>query len=177
MADILPAMTGAWVWREHACTALDEQVSALERKWGVDRLPRLVSPELATRFRQAADLHAAEAPYADPPRLAELDAMMARAWAALDADATSRGAEPLPPACFEVDSGDPARGVIVIALDNTHAQALALRAKQEGRRVETWTLAEVAAVMRGHAITAAVKAAFPGAGVREPELALEGEGA
>jgi len=140
----------------------------------VDRLPRLVSPELLARFRQAEALREQEAHYATPERLLELDGMMARAWAALDAEATQRGAQALPGACYEVDTGDADRGVMCIALDNTHAQVLALRAKAEGRRVETWTLDEVAAVMRGHSIVAAVKAAFPGAGVRQPQMQLEG---
>lgn len=157
----LPKGSGEWVWRE---AALDDVASMYERRWGVDRLPRLVPADLRARFQAACDMRDAEWPNADAARKDALAAMMARAWAALEAAALAAGHAPLPNGCFEVALDGDAVGAI--ACDAEHAQALRLRAKAEGRAVDVWTLAEVAAVMRANSAVSAIKAAFPGAEVK-----------
>lgn len=142
-------------------TALDELAASMERKWGIGRLPLLVSPEL--RARWDATLAACEDEF--KPQ-ADKDAMMMRAWRALDAAATAAGAAPLPPAIVEcrTDAGD----IVAIAHDDAHGQALALRAKAEGRAVAVWTLPEVLRIVCAaqDSVVGAIKNAFPGAEVR-----------
>ena len=59
----------------------------------------------------------------------------------------------------------PERGTVCLCSDEQHRAAVQRRADQEGRRVETWTLAEVAAVLDAHSIVAKVKQTWPGAEV------------
>jgi hypothetical protein len=115
---------------------LDETAHALEMKWGVDRLPRLVTAETAARFQHWADkLNAAIEAGAD--NVAELAGIVERGWQAMDAEASARGCFPLPPACFSVKVDD---HIIEIAQDQTHATALIWWAKNEGRTTAVWTL-------------------------------------
>ena len=138
---------------------LDETAHALEMKWGVDRLPRLVTPETAARFRHWADkLNAAIEAGAD--NAAELASIVERGWQAMDKEATARGCFHLPPMCFSVQVDG---HIVEIAQDQAHATALIWQARNEGRTVAVWTLAEVATVLRLHGIAHAAKEAFPGA--------------
>lgn len=157
---------GEWVWRPSLRSPLDELATRMERKWGVDRLPLLVGPELRQRFQAAHDLRNGEWEFATPERREALDAMMARAWATLDAEAVQRGAEPLPPAVHEIPLAGLPGAVAAICLDDHHAQAIQLRAKAEGRTVTTWTLAEVARVIQANSIVNEIKHVFPSAEVR-----------
>ena len=149
-------------------TPLDQLTSALERRWGIGRLPLLVSPEL--RARWDATLVACQND--DTPQQ-DKDAMLVRAWKALDAAATAAGAEHLPPGLWEVpDPVDP-DGVIVICRDELHAHTERLRATHDGRHVLTYTLAEVANVMHAHRmpLAHAIKREWPGATVLPPRPA------
>jgi hypothetical protein len=157
---------GQWVWRPSQLSPADEAAAAMERKWGIDRLPLLVSPETRARFQAAHDLRNGEWNYATEERRQALDAMMARAWAALDAEAVQRGAAPLPPACFEIALDGLPGAFAAVCLDDHHGQAIALRAKAEGRCVTVWTLAEVARVIQGASVINRIKDVFPGATVQ-----------
>ncbi len=138
---------------------LDETAHALETKWGVDRLPRLVTPETAARFQHWADkLNAAIEAGAD--NVAELAGIVERGWKAMDAEATARGCSPLPPACYSIRCDD---HIVEIAIDQDHATALLWWAKNEGRTVAVWTLQEVATVLRLHGVAHKAKEVFPGA--------------
>lgn len=153
-------MNGEWRLHYPPRSPLDELVNQLERKWGIDRLPHLVSPETAAKFGQAVDMHSAAQDTGQD--MAPLNAMMERAWRALDAEATSLGKEPLPPGLFEIQPDEPERGILVVCLDDQHAQAVQLRAKAEGRVVETWTRAAVARALKAMSVVSAAGAAFPG---------------
>lgn len=124
-------------------TALDGLANAMERKWGIGRLPRLVPPAMLARWEATLAACAGEF----TPR-AEGDAMMMRAWRGMDAAATAAGAEPLPPGLWEVPDPVCPGSVVVVCQDDEHAQAVRLRALHEGRGVVTYTLAEVASVMQ-----------------------------
>lgn len=153
---------------------LDEIAARHEREWGVDRLPRLVSPETAQRWEKAAALLADDFPPAGTSWDA-VRASIARGWAALAQEARQRGHEPLPPACHEIPLEGLPGAVAAICLDDTHAQAVILRAKAENRTVSVWTLAEVVRVIQGSEVVNQVKHLWPGAEVqkvrhRVPEL-------
>lgn len=164
MSLLLPAPTGEWQFIPYPHSKLDEMAARIERRWGVGRLPILVSTETRTRFSQAEDMHRA-AQEADQD-MAPLDAMMMRAWAALEAEAEARSAEPMPAGVWEIEADEPLRGVIVVAHDDQHAQVLRLRDKKEGRTTEVWTKAEVARVLQAHTVLGVAKTVFPGAEVR-----------
>jgi hypothetical protein len=141
---------------------LDELANQMERRWGVDRLPRLVTPETAARFQHWADkLNAAIEAGAD--NVTELAGIVERGWRAMDQEATARGSFPLPPACYSVDLRPQGLGIVEIADDQTHATALIWQAKAEGRTVAVWTLAEVATVLALHGVAHKAKEVFPGA--------------
>jgi hypothetical protein len=138
---------------------LDELAHSLEMKWGVDRLPRLVTPETAARFQHWADkLNAAIEAGAD--NVAEVAGIVERGWRAMDAEATARGCFPLPPACFSVQVDG---HIVEIAQDQAHATALIHWARNEGRTVAVWTLEEVATVLRLHGVAHQAKEIWPGA--------------
>lgn len=167
----IPDTVGAWVWRQNSTRrALDDVVADIERRWGFERLPRLVSPELRERFVGAQDMHR-QATMAGED-MAEMDAMMIRAWRALEAEAKARGEAELPGAvvCWQAD--EPERGTICLCLDDEHAQALLARAKAEGVNIETWTLVEVGRVLAGASSLWEVKQAFPMATVQGKRKAM-----
>lgn len=143
-----------------AVDRLDEIAHAMERKWGVDRLSRLVDPALASRFRaQGEKLN--EALRSDrPDAIAAQAAAMERAWAALDSAAIASGAEPLAPAIWEAVL--PSTGEVV-AIVRTVEEAAAVARDRNGA---VYTLAEVAVAIDAFGDRVrAVKATFPGASV------------
>lgn len=147
-------------WAEH-----DSIVSTIERRWGIGRLPALVSPELAARFAHAQAINRGEAPLWDGATLADVPGMLTRAWQALEAEAFARNHAPYGGPVFTVQADEPERGVIEVAHDEEHRRALALRAKHEGRTIETWTVAEVARVLKASSCIATIKGAWPDATV------------
>lgn len=157
----LPPDAGEWCWHPAPRSRLDQTANDMERKWGIGRLSLLVSPELAARFMAAQDVHGA-GPTATRSQ-ADLDAMMARAWAAMDAEASARGASPLPPAIHEIPLEGCPGAVAAICLDDEHAQAVLLRAKHEGRTVSVWTLVEVVRVIQANELVNRIKDRWPGA--------------
>ena len=81
-----------------AVLSVDQVAREMERRWGVGRLVRLVSPATLVRFRQAHALWTqAYSADRDPAEAERTSAMMIRAWQALDAEATAAGHEPLAP--------------------------------------------------------------------------------
>jgi hypothetical protein len=153
-----------------AVERLDEVAHAMELKWGVDRLPRLVDPALAARF-EAQRVKLNEALRSDrPDAIAAQAAAMERAWKALDAAALAAGAKPLSPTVWE--AALPSTGEIV-AIVRTAEEASAIARDRKGA---VYTLAEVAVALDAFGDEVrATKAAFPGAtvtAVRQPSLAI-----
>jgi len=174
--EILAPLTeanGEWVWRSRMAGALDTLVAGLEREWGFDRLPLLVSTATRERFQAAEDMHR-QATMAGED-MAELDAMMMRAWKALAAEALAAGYEPLPGPLVTVQADEAERGTICICQDDTHAQAVLARAKAEGWNAEAWTVEEVGRVLKGASPIAEIKAAFPKAKVVRRGQLIEDE--
>lgn len=80
---------------------LDAVAVAMERKWGINRLPKLVDAQLAVRFRsQAERLDVAIRLNISAAISVQAEAML-RAWNTLDAAATKGGWKPLAPAIWE----------------------------------------------------------------------------
>jgi hypothetical protein len=147
---------------------VDEVVVALEKKWGVDRLRRLVDDDLRERFdRQHRKFNEALFNH-DLAEIEKHAAGMKKGWEMLDRAATANGAVPLAPTVWEVrmPSGK------VCALVRTAAEAVAVSA--DGRFVEVWMLDEIGRLIEGPwRDIGKVKEAFPGAIVsdlRQKEL-------
>ena len=112
-----------------AVDRLDEIAHAMERKWGVDRLPKLVDPALASRFRAQGEKLNDALRSERPDAIAAQAAAMERAWAALDATAIAAGAEPLTPTVWETVL--PSTGE-VIAIVRTADEASAVARDRNG---------------------------------------------
>ncbi len=144
-----------------AVDRLDEIAHAMERKWGIDRLSRLVDPALAARFHAQADKlnEALRSERADA--IVAQGAAMERAWNALDAAALTAGAEPIAATVWETVI--PSTGEI-IAIVRTAEEASAVARERNGA---VYTLAEVAVAIDAFGDQVrAVKARFPGASVK-----------
>ena len=89
-------------------TNLDTVSRSMEMKWGVDRLPRLVSEILRIKFDQQRNLLNEAIKSNDAARIAKQSEGMRRAWIALDQAATADGHRPLPEAVWTAKhkSGD-----------------------------------------------------------------------
>lgn len=141
-----------------AIDCLDEVAVAMERKWGMGRLPKLVAPELAVKFHAQADkLNAAISVNLTGAIVAHAGAME-RAWKALDAAAIAAKAAPMAPVIWQTVI--PSTGE-VIAIVRTEDEAASVMADRWGT---VWTLAEVALALDAFGDDVrAVKAKFPGA--------------
>ena len=85
-----------------ALERLDEVATGYEKKWGVDRLIRLVDQGLAERFQEQLELlNSALERHAVLDVISHADAL-ARGWAALDAAAESQGSPQIDAAAWEV---------------------------------------------------------------------------
>lgn len=146
-----------------------------ETKWGVGRLEMIVArlePPLLARFRgqqarwRAALEDAWKADFLTRDVLALVEqkcGAMQRGWAALDALAEEAGQRPVQPWVWEVRLEDGR----VVAFVQTDAEASKVIA--DGRHVEVFTAAEVAALidMIPEALKLA-KVTFPGAKLQKP---------
>lgn len=163
--------------QDHATLAahiqgVDKVARAMEAKWGIDRLPVLVSDELRAKFmrQQARWRFALETAYDAPVITRDMldlalstSAAMQRAWQALDQAATADGHGPVSPDVWEAKRRD---GTIV-AIVRTNAEAVV--AQTAGRYVEAYTLAEIANVLDALPETISrAKQIFPGAKVEPP---------
>jgi hypothetical protein len=152
-----------------AMERLDHVARQIEHKWGVDRLERLVPPELRVRFERQRDLLRQAMLTGEANVVAAQAEGMSRAWQALDKAATAGGAEPLAVTVWECRSPDTGG---VIALVRTGAEA---RLVAKGR--EVWMLEEVALLIErlGKSFRQA-RAAFPGAQLVDLRPAEAGHG-
>jgi hypothetical protein len=137
---------------------LDQVASAMERKWGVDRLRLLVSDFLRARFDEQKDRLDAALRSGEERFVAVQVEGMRRAWAALDRAAHEAGAKPLAPEVWECVL--PSTGEI-ISLVRTPEEAH--HVAREGR---VFTVAEIAILIEalGDDVLT-VKQKFPGAAV------------
>lgn len=117
-----------------------------EHRWGVGRLPLLVTAEMRAKFIRQGDRwrDAMEAAWNSPMLTRDqIDAVksttggMERAWRALDAQAKADGAKAIDPDIWEVALADGSIAQIV----RTNAEASAVI--REGRALSVWTLDEI----------------------------------
>lgn len=149
-----------------AIEALDEVAGSMERKWGMGRLPRLVSIDLAERFhRQAEKLNAeimeeATAGFGQVEREA---GRMVNAWMALDAAAEAAGAAPASAKYMTARMSD---GRSLVICSDLEGMGVYQRQNLD-RAAAVWTMQEIVAVLEGFDLVNRAKHLFEGAVVQE----------
>ena len=146
----------------HAIMPLDRIATDAETKWGCDRLPELVSPEMASRFGSAkAKLDAAIIDN-DPQEVVHRAAVLAKGWAAMDAEAVKLGNKALVPDIWSHTTRDGFR----CAIARSDADAIkAIRTMPEMKGIAVYSLAEVGRILEANTLLNVVKKNFPDATV------------
>lgn len=150
-----------------AIEALDEVARAMEVKWGVDRLPRLVAafdPDLAARFwSQLEKLNAAcETGYLEEQET-QANRMRA-AWIRLDREAEAAGCEPISPKRIEGRLED---GRLLVVVDGPES---AWKVANDDRAAVVWSIEEIARVLWQFEMVNDAKLVFPGARVEQARV-------
>jgi hypothetical protein len=150
-----------------AIEALDEAARYCEAKWGVDRLPKLVSVDLAERFdRQLKKLNHAIDEECTGGSIANVEyeaGRMFNAWMALDAAAEAAGAVLLDGAWMAARMADGRSMVICRDLES----AQFWRQQNPDQAAALWTLPEIVHVLEGFDLVNRTKHIFEGAVVED----------
>lgn len=101
-----------------ALSPLDQVAANMEAKWGCDRLPRLVSTDLAARFGSARQKLDEAIRTNDPDLTARRADILIRGWQALDRAATEAGHTSMPPDTWSVRHGDKTYTVVLNRRDH-----------------------------------------------------------
>jgi hypothetical protein len=146
----------------HSVQTLDRVVVQMDEKWGVDRLPALVSAETASRFGSAKAKLDAALERNDDAEVVKRCSVLARGYAAMDAEAERLGRDPMKPQAWvwRDEDGKP------FAFVRESAEAIAYGKANPG--VAVFTMGEIsrlAAIFQDETdkIGTAVKQTFPGA--------------
>ena len=143
---------------------VDHVASTLEARWGIRRLPLIVSDDTRLRFRSACALWAEAIKGWQVEEVTRAGAMMRRAWAALEAEAVSLGHAPIEPHSLEATLPDGTVLAIVASADDAHHVA----GNAAGRKVIALTVEEVAWLFQKYGredLQTSILAEFPGATV------------
>lgn len=155
---------------------LDVLARSMESKWGVGRLPTLVSPELAGKFASAsAKLDAA---LSDPARdVAEIRTrieVMMRGWRALDdAAVADPNASPMPDGVWCIEFEGQEYAVVREGMDLGAVAEHAKNTIPAHRVVGVRELLVALKEMRNRPFVDTVKTAFPGAELRRVQSDAE----
>jgi hypothetical protein len=152
-----------------ALEQLDEVAHRMERKWGVDRLPRLVPNDLAERFwRQKGKLdneilEEATAGFANVEREA---GRMLNAWMALDRAAEAAGADQASGRYLTARMSDGRSLVICGDLEGMQVWL----DQNRGSAAAVWSMEEIVRVLEGFDLVNRTKHLFDGAVVEEARV-------
>lgn len=152
--DIMRSRVQSAVWD------YDRAITALEKTWGVDRLPYLVSDETRLKWWRAVDAlnRAVFANEADKVR--SLVDNLIRGMNKLVEEAAAAGHKPQEADWFET----PLKDGRVLRIVREWPE---FATRVDDKRIVVWSLQEVARIVEGHSVVNAVKDAFPGAMVTE----------
>jgi len=148
----------------HAVQTLDHVVVQMDEKWGVDRLPALVSAETAAKFGSARAKLDAALERNDDADVVRRCSVLARGYAAMDAEAERLGRETMKPhAWVWRDENGNAHAFV-----RGSAEAIAYAKQHPG--VSVFTMAEISRLARfvqaeSGKLADKVKTTFPGAEV------------
>lgn len=144
-----------------ALKPLDRVAVEMEAKWGVGRLPRLVSPELAALFGSAKAKLDQAIQANDAAEAAKRAAVLIRGWQKLDQAATEAGADELPLRTIGANNDGRAYVIVWDRADVSHAAKVSGVSPENV--VTVHELLTAYEVLKGR--IAGVKQAFPGAEV------------
>ena len=146
---------------DHAIAPFDRAATQIERTWGIDRLPELVSPETAAKYGSAfAKLNAA-INASDPGECAARAAVCIRGMAAMDAEARAAGHQPMPSNFWMYEQEG---NTIIIAQDMRDWPLI----EKMHPNVPIFSLREVFNALEAYGQTVvAVKKNFPSAEIKE----------
>lgn len=157
---------------DFAVAPFDRKAREMDRRWGVDRLPELVSPETAAKFgRTMASLNAA-IDTNDAERAADRAAACVRGLDAMEREAQQLGHEPLEPPVEIVDVEGWRFGLL---LDDR----LWKRAAEANPGLRLYTVRELAVLAlagkANHPLMGAAKDAFAGAKIERVTIGNQPE--
>lgn len=174
-----PDARRAEIETDHAVAPFDRMATEMDAKWGIDRLPSLVTPELAARYGAAVGYLNECIRENDPAKTIAAVNNCLRGMEAMNAEAERLGAKPASGDYIEYElegeNGEPPfRFGILLNGDEWQ------KAKAERPDLEFYTLREAAIALRTKIKTGpieAIKAAFPGASVvaYRPKVQLDDE--
>lgn len=160
------SLTAEEIACDYGVAPFDRAYRDMDMKWGIDRLPQLVSTETAAKFGSALAKMNTAIEAADPKETAARAGVCIRGLAAMDAEATGYGAKPAARDIWEVQADGITYGIM---RDSDGWQAI----KAERPDLILVSLNEVAqALSRNSVIHQAVEqvtAAFPNAKVKRAE--------
>ena len=163
-----------WIEQAEAVTdalrPLDRIAVEMEGKWGVGRLVRLVTPDMAARFGSAKDKLNEAIRSNDGQAVANRAAIMIRGWQALDKAATEAGCEALPLRTVAVQHNGRA---YVVAWDGGDVHKAAKLSRTPENVVSVHELLVAYEALRNR--LDGVKQAFPGAEVVRATLSPGGD--
>lgn len=159
---LCPGATSAEIACDHALAPFDRAALDSERRWGIERLPGLVSPEMAAKYG-AAIAHLNDRINAgDPDGVAAAATNCIRGLAAMDAEAIARGHRPVPAEVWVFDEVIDGKRVR-LGITREPGDWPTLQDSHPGLPI--YSLREVAVKMTPGLLEAAVKSVFPGAQV------------
>lgn len=174
-----PDARRAEIETDFAVAPFDRMAKKMDAKWGIDRLPTLVTPELASRYGAAVGYLNECIAANDPAKTIAAVNNCLRGMEAMNTEAESNGAKPASGEYIEYElegeNGEPPfRFGILLNGDEWQ------RAKDERPDLEFYTLREAAIALRTKIKTGpieAIKDAFPGASVvaYRPKVELDDE--
>jgi hypothetical protein len=145
-----------------AITELDVCVSGFENRWGVDRLPELVSAETQQKYWRQVDKLDAAIEANDADLVIKYAAGMMRAYAAMQNEARERGHDELQGTWYECETPDGRVLIVAPSFEEAH------KAARERPGCIVYAMPEIAAIIcRDEAgrFANAVKEVFPAATV------------
>ena len=154
---LTPGASSVEIRCDHAAAPLDRLAIEMERVWGIDQLPGLVSPTTAEKYGRAIAHLNAMINEGRPEEVAAAAANCVKGLTAMDAEARSLGHQPITPEVFEYEHEGHHFGVV-------RDVVVAAIAEDQIPGITIYTMREVAVALHAarHAV-AAVKDAFPGA--------------
>lgn len=163
-----PDATAAEIECDYGVAPFDRLVEELDAKWGIDRLPELVSPELAAKYGAAlAQLNDAIRDR-DPARCAHKAAVCMKGLRKMDEEAEAAGHPKADPGIIECDLDGWKFGIM------TDARAWKAAPKAT---YPVFSLREIGNALKergaAHPMVEAAKAAFPGSEVIDWNKELE----
>jgi hypothetical protein len=158
------ATPGMYIAGRAALDEADALEVELELKWGRDRLRLLVSNDLREKFDRQRYLTSQARWKGDLEDVRREAQRMVKAWKALDKAAEAAGAQVLDPAIWEVCLADGTVATIV------REPQLASRVLAEGRRINVYTLEEIAHMISAFPEVVKAKEVFPGAEVTKTKV-------